>query len=129
MDRAKDKFIFGWGGWDRYKLADSVTDGYWIILFGKYGVIGFLSIFGLMYSAVIKAGFNLSLLADRKAQALVAGHCLIVAVIMIDQIPNDSMNSLFWLIIGSLIGRAQYIKKGLERTDNYSIEAGAARTC
>lgn len=129
LDRAKDKFIFGWGGWDRYKLADSVTDGYWIILFGKYGVIGFLSIFGLMYSAVIKAGFNLSLLADRKAQALVAGHCLIVAVIMIDQIPNDSMNSLFWMIIGSLIGRAQYIKKGLERTDNYSIEAGAARTC
>ncbi|MDA9095804.1 hypothetical protein N9J88_05360 [Porticoccaceae bacterium] len=110
LERAKDKFVFGWGGWDRYKLADSVTDGYWIILFGKYGVIGFSAIFGLMYSAVIKAGSSARLMTDHSAKTLLIGHSLIVAVIMIDQIPNDSMNSLFWLIIGALIGRSQAIK-------------------
>lgn len=110
LDRAKDKFMFGWGGWDRYKLADSVTDGYWIILFGKYGVIGFVAIFGLMYSAVIKAGSSVRLMTDRSEKTVLIGHSLIVAVIMIDQIPNDSMNSLFWLIIGALIGRSQSVK-------------------
>ena len=110
LDRAKDKFMFGWGGWDRYKLADSVTDGYWIILFGKYGVIGFVSIFGLMYSAVMKAGSSAKLMTGRSEKALLIGHSLMVAVIMIDQIPNDSMNSLFWLIIGALIGRSQVVK-------------------
>ena len=81
-----------------------------IILFGKYGVIGFAAIFGLMYSAVIKAGSSARLMTDHSAKTLLIGHSLIVAVIMIDQIPNDSMNSLFWLIIGALIGRSQAIK-------------------
>lgn len=126
LERAKDKFIFGWGGWDRYKLADSVTDGYWIILFGKYGMIGFLSIFGLMYSALVRAGFGRNQAEDYKVQILIAGHCLIVAVIMVDQIPNDSMNSLFWIIVGSLIGRCQHISAGNKKYHNPQTEAARA---
>ena len=126
LERAKDKFIFGWGGWDRYKLADSVTDGYWIILFGKYGMIGFLSIFGLMYSALVRAGFGRNQVEDYKAQILIAGHCLIVAVIMIDQIPNDSMNSLFWIIVGSLIGRCQHISAGNKKHHDPQTEVARA---
>jgi hypothetical protein len=47
---------------------------------------------------------------------LLASHSLIVSIIMIDQIPNASLNPLYWLIVGSLFGRFQVvlseIKKG-----------------
>jgi len=126
LERAKDKFVFGWGGWDRYKLADSVTDGYWIILFGKYGMIGFTAIFGLMYAAVVRASFVCNQVDDNKVQVLMAGHCLLVAVIMVDQLPNDSMNSLFWIIIGSLIGRCRQISLVKKKSDDAHEELARA---
>jgi len=36
-------------------------------------------------------------------------HALIVSIIMIDQLPNASLNSWMWFYIGALLGRANYI--------------------
>ena len=106
LERAQEKVFFGWGGWSRNRLFDSVTDGYWIIVLGQYGAIGFGALFGLAVLAVWRTVTSSRLLNNNKQQHLLVGHVLIVSVIMIDQLPNASMGSWLWLLIGALIGRA-----------------------
>ena len=111
LDRALERLWFGWGVWGRNRLADSVIDGYWIGLIGMYGVVGFMSIFGLMFVSLWKGASCFNLISDHKERALLAGNLLMCALIMLDQIPNHSENPLFWLLFGGLIGRQRYIKQ------------------
>ncbi len=115
LERATEKLLFGWGAWGRNRLIDSVVDGYWIGLVGSYGVVGFSAIFGLMFTTLWKAGFGLKVLVDENEKTLFSAHCLMVALIMLDQIPNHSENPLFWVLIGALAGRQAYIKQGLNK--------------
>jgi hypothetical protein len=55
-EKARQRFIFGWGGYGRNRVFDynwagelvdiTVTDSLWIIAFGINGAIGLVSIFG-----------------------------------------------------------------------------------
>ncbi|UVW35641.1 hypothetical protein NYF23_03280 [SAR92 clade bacterium H455] len=115
LDRAQEKWLFGWGGWDRNRLADSVTDGYWIILFGKYGAIGFSAVFGLIVSTVLIGQRWFSRLQEKNDKTIIACHCLLAALIILDQIPNASMSPCAWLVIGGLAGRIAHIPKTNDR--------------
>jgi len=108
LERAMEKITFGWGTWGRNRLEDSVVDGYWIGVTGTYGLVGFVAIFGLMLSAVMKASrVCLSAVSDHHKWLLV-GHSLLVALLMLDQIPNHSESPYFWLIVGALSARAMH---------------------
>jgi len=109
LERATDRFLFGWGAWGRNRLEDSVVDGYWIGLIGSYGIVGFISIFGLMFVAIWQSGNRVKSLSDNKDKVLLASLTLIVSLIMIDQVPNHSENPFFWLLTGSLIGRCKFM--------------------
>jgi len=111
LDRAKEKLIFGWGGWGRNRLENSVSDGYWIIILGKYGLIGFASIFGLIFSAVYRTHKSLIILTSEKERFVLVGSSILISTIMIDQIPNASISPLFWLLVGGLTGRHCYIHR------------------
>ncbi len=107
LDRAREKFFFGWGGWGRNRLSDSVTDGNWIILLGQYGFVGFVALYSMMYLAAYR-GYRAAqrLPADTQEARLMAGFVLLTGMIMIDQIPNASMANPQWFIIGGLLGVA-----------------------
>lgn len=126
LERAVDRWLFGWGTWGRNRLTDSVVDGYWIGLIGSYGVIGYTATFGLMFAPLWKAGECLKLLVDEKESFLLACHSLMVALIMVDQIPNHSENPLFWFLIGALTGRQKYIVGS--RLSEVSYTSSTART-
>lgn len=117
LEHANEKTYFGWGGWGRNRIYDeegrdiSVTDGTWIIQFGQFGWAGFVAMFGLMYLTIIKAGKALKNLHEKKEQQLLAVHALIVAVVMVDQLPNSSLVPFYWLIIGILFGRSEEISQ------------------
>ena len=106
LERANEKLIFGWGGWGRNRLEDSVTDGYWIILVGKYGLIGFMAIFGLILCAVWRTQESFPLIIEKSHKDFVVSTILIITFILIDQIPNASVNPLLWLLVGGHIGRS-----------------------
>ena len=60
LTRAFEKPMFGWGRYGRNLVFseesgrnESVTDGFWVISIGQYGLIGFLAQFGLLSIAVI----------------------------------------------------------------------------
>jgi hypothetical protein len=110
LDLALEKPFFGWGGWGRHRLEDSVTDGYWVVIFGKYGLAGFIGIFGLISLAVLRGLKSSALVFHKSEKRMLVGHALLVAIIMVDQIPNSSL-SRGWmlLIVGALLARANNI--------------------
>lgn len=110
LEHAQEKLFFGWGGWGRNRLEDSVTDGYWIINFGQFGLFGFLSLFGLLAVSVWKATKVSYLLKDKNQLHVLLSYALIVSVIMVDQLPNASLGAWMFFLIGALLGRANNIK-------------------
>jgi hypothetical protein len=100
---AYEKVLIGWGGWGRNRLADSVTDGYWLIVYGQYGAVYFYALFGLfVMPAVSKLKSTSSTLKER---AIYMGFSLILAGVVFDQILNSSLGSSWlWYLSGCLSG-------------------------
>jgi len=109
LEHAQQKMFFGWGGWGRNRLEESVTDGYWIIIYGQYGLFGFLSLFGLLAVSVWKATKTCRLVKDKNNLHVLLSHALIVSVIMVDQLPNASLTAWMFFLVGALSGRANAI--------------------
>ena len=113
LDRASEKPLFGWGMWGRNHVLDehsgqivTVTDGRWIILIGMFGWLGFLAEFGLLTVPII-------LMWQRHhgqtapISPYVGPVCLILAINIIDLIPNATITPLTWLFAGAILGYAE----------------------
>lgn len=116
LKHGSEKFFFGWGGWGRNRLyndqsgqGESVTDGRWIITFGKFGWFGFIAEFGLLAMTVFRAHKASRLVKDKKEVNLLASHAVLISLVMIDQLPNASLKPWVWLIAGILLGRSEDI--------------------
>lgn len=118
LAHANEKPIFGWGTWGRNRVYDketgedlSVTDGAWIISLGSSGWVGFLSNFLFLFLPlwIVFRNYKKMNFSSHQSQTIMAGHTLIIALIMIDQLPNASFNPLYWILAGSLLGRSQVL--------------------
>lgn len=103
--------VFGWGGWGRNRVFDewgndvSITDGYWIIVVGKYGLFGLVTWYAAMMLpvALMIWRYPARVLASREAApALVLG--LVMLMFAIDCVPNAMLTSIHPLIVGGLSG-------------------------
>ncbi len=114
LARAAERPIFGWGTWGRNRVYDewsgkdkSVTDGYWIIRIGSYGWTGFLAFFGLLALPVLAVRAQ----ARRPGGAVpglpTTGLCLLLAINMIELLPNATLPPWSWLIAGAVLGYAE----------------------
>ena len=117
LEHALEKIFFGWGGWGRNTLEESVTDGGWIITLGIFGLFGFVALFGLLAVSVWKATKVSTLIKDKSEQKLLLGHAVIVSVIMVDQLPNASLSAWMMYFIGALLGRVINIKLKYKSTN------------
>lgn len=109
LEWAERKPWFGWGIWGRSRpmtdqtgVGTAVTDGYWMLVLGEDGWLGYIACFGLMGLPVLFAYKGVSR-SGEKSQST-AGMAMVLAFIILDQLPNDSMRPWVWLISGSLIG-------------------------
>jgi hypothetical protein len=113
LQHASERLIFGWGGWGRSRLYDdlgrdtSVTDGYWIILIGAFGVFGFLGKFGLLSLPVFSALFALKFARSTPDKVNLAALALIISINIVDGLPNSTISPWSWLLAGALLGRAE----------------------
>jgi hypothetical protein len=114
-ERARERILFGWGGWGRNRvLAEnwagemediSTTDSMWIIIFGNSGLVGLVSwatsfILPVLYfsqSYPANTWFN-----PRIAPAAVLGVSVIL--FFVDSLLNAMFNPMFPLILGGLSG-------------------------
>lgn len=108
LQRASQKPLFGWGSWGRNRLYSSddgkslsITDGAWIITLSTWGWVGYLTTFGLLgYGSI---GFLLNR-RKRRLDFSFAAISVIVAVNLLDSVPNSSINGLTWLLSGIVAG-------------------------
>lgn len=131
LSHANEKPFFGWGGWGRSRVYDaetgedlSVTDGAWAISLGTSGWFGFMSTFLFLFVPLwILYRKNKQMYFDsNQEKILIAGHSVVVALIMIDQLPNASLNPLYWFLAGSLLGRTQVLLSGKKHQRNKTVK-------
>ncbi len=119
LDRASAKPLFGWGSWGRNLIYDpdtgrqvSVADGEWIIAIGTFGWVGFLAEFGLLALPVLllwRAGMAGAAPAGAGALALM------LAVNLVDMLPNATITPLTWLVAGAVLGLAERAGRSAQR--------------
>ena len=117
LERASQRFWFGWGRYGRSRVfveswtgaaADaSVTDGRWIITMGQFGLFGFLAEFGLLAFPVFRAASILRLQLPFREAVLVAALALIVAINVVELLPNSTLSPWSWFLAGALLGRSE----------------------
>lgn len=108
---------FGWGGYGRNLLYDphsgnnlTIADGYWIIVLGIYGWVGYLAEFGLMVLPLLLLAREV---AGRAAPALplaIGTLALIHTVNLVDLLPNATSIPFTWLMAGTLLGQAERLR-------------------
>lgn len=107
LQRTAQKPIFGWGSWGRNRIYAeddgrdlSVTDGTWIIVFSTWGWVGYLSMFGLLCGGAIRLLWRKRSLKGVSISS--AALCALLAINLMDSVPNSSIVPLTWLIAGSV---------------------------
>jgi hypothetical protein len=122
LDHASERFFFGWGRYGRNRVYEesgkdsSLTDGEWILTVGQFGLVGFLAEFGLLAWPIFRATSAFKFVRTERDRIFLATLTLIVALGIIEQLPNASISSWSWLLAGSLLGRAERLVRVARRT-------------
>jgi hypothetical protein len=111
LARAEERPLFGWGMWGRHHVYDpdtgrplTITDGRWIVVVGVLGWTGFLAEFGLLALPLLLAWWRMG---ATPPPPLVAATALMLAVNVLDLIPNATLTPLTLLMAGALLGWAE----------------------
>jgi hypothetical protein len=109
LEHAREKPVFGWGGFGRNRVFDdrgrdiSTTDGRWVIMLGQGGWTRYLGEMGLLCWSILAI-----CLRRDKIDGITIVLMFALAANLIDLLPNSGLFSLTWLLAGSLIGRLEY---------------------
>lgn len=112
VDRAREQFLLGWGGWGRALIYDdqgnqtTVQDSLWIIAFGHHGILGLTSLYTSLLLPVVSV-FTTKCpprLWDKKEYAAVAVLAITLLIYAIDCLLNAMINPIYILICGGLTG-------------------------
>lgn len=107
LDRANERPLFGWGIWGRpliyndLGMRTSTTDGTWILIFGTYGWVGYLTYFGVMVVPLValrRAAKRKPIPIQTMAMALMGTGNLIYLI------PNSTLTPLSWAVFGAIAG-------------------------
>ncbi|MGF1469595.1 MAG: hypothetical protein ACFCGT_26025 [Sandaracinaceae bacterium] len=111
LERARERFWFGWGGYERNLIYDeysgdniSVTDGDWVINIGVRGIVGFLGLYSLMTFPLMLSVFRVRRLWLRQDRILYNALAVSAAVLIADLVPNGYFNCLPMFLAGALHG-------------------------
>jgi len=117
LERALQKPFFGWSGWGRARVYNkygrdiSVTDGKWVIELGNNGAVGFIFSYALFFITLLYALRNIDNINNPKDKVYFASLAIILAICVIDSVPNAGMTTMHLLLAGALLGQAESLKK------------------
>lgn len=105
--------VFGWGGWGRNRpeteiaremtgRRSAVTDGLWIVVLGKYGLIGLVGTYGWMIVPASLAVIQLARLRAGPIGFLVAALSLWSTLFAFDQLLNGFPHVIQGFVAGGL---------------------------
>jgi hypothetical protein len=135
MERALGKPFFGWGSWGRNHFLDpvsgtieTVADGRWIILIGVFGWVGYLAEFGLIALPVLMLWLYKNRVGDIPHQRLIGPVTLLLAINLMDMLPNATLTPLTWLFAGSVLGMAEAARRGALAPGERTAPAAESRS-
>jgi len=113
FERALRKPAFGWGTWGRNQILDpetgnfkTVTDGRWIITLGVFGWVGYIAEFGLLVLPLL-ALWRVGRRPGARLPGAAGVLALMLAINLVDLIPNATLTPITWMIAGALLGVAE----------------------
>jgi hypothetical protein len=117
LERALQRPYFGWNGWGRNRVYNSwgkdlsVTDGRWIIEIGVNGIMGFIFYYAILMVPLFYAHKNIENIENPRQKVYFAALAIILAICIIDSIPNTGMGFMHWLFAGALLGQSEMLAK------------------
>lgn len=116
VNKARQKMIFGWGGWDRNRVFEynyqdelvdtTITDSLWIIAFGVNGLVGLIAIFSSSLLPALSF-FYFCYPASSWFHPKVAPAAMLATITtlyMLDCTLNNLPNPVFTLASGGIAG-------------------------
>lgn len=132
LGHAMERPLFGWGGWGRSFLYDSVTgkvttvtDGLWVIAMGASGFMGYLGLFGLLSLPIFMMG-RAHRAVGREIAVFPAGVAVVLGMNLIDLLPNATITPVTWLFSGALLGYLESLSRAEDEAGQAVIPAAAS---
>ena len=134
LARAQERPWFGWGGYGRNFTHNAVSgemaniaDGLWIIILGMNGWLGYLAEFGLTALPLLVLAREVLMRQGVVIARPTAALALILAVNMVDLLPNATHIPFTWLMAGALLGEAERLatlRQGIARATVRALQHG-----
>lgn len=135
LERAEERPLLGWGAWGRNHLHDlrtgqklAIADGYWVIIIGIGGWIRYLAIFGLLALPIFAVWRMARIHGYGMITFPTSVLCLLLAINMIELLPNTTQPPWTWLIAGALLGYARNVSRERKEEQHESIVIPERRT-
>lgn len=133
-ERARERPVFGWGGWGRSRIYNqagediSITDSLWIIAFGINGAVGLISLTAALLGPVVTfcALICPARLWAHPKVAPAALIAILLALYMLDCILNAMVNPIFALAAGGLTGFV--LKEMQPNPERYVVQKTTVRS-
>jgi hypothetical protein len=129
LNKAWQRPVFGWGrfgrnrvlveDWQGIGVDRSITDGRWIITFGQFGLIGFVAEFGLLALPVFVACVAFRRVRSRVDALFLSTLNLILAINIVDLLPNSGLTPITWLLAGAVLGGAEAVKQNVVQLQSH----------
>jgi hypothetical protein len=110
-EKARGRPLLGWGGWGDSRIKSeqgrdiSITDGYWIIVFGTRGVFGLIAFLGTILGPALFLTYRIpGKYLARPAIVPAAIGAVIICLWMLDSILNAMYNPVYLVTAGGLAG-------------------------
>jgi hypothetical protein len=109
IEKALEKKTFGWGGWGRSRVYDeegediTITDGLWIIVFGKNGLFGLTALMAsiLFPMVILMKRYNpWDLFHPKVVSATLLS--VLLGLYMVDSLLNAMVNPIFMVASGGI---------------------------
>lgn len=133
LQRAFERPLFGWGGFDRIFVFDeesgdevSTLDGAWLITYAAGGVLGFIGKFGLLVWPMWHAFKRVRRVPMKSDQLLISTVGAVTAMVSVDLLPNGMFTYFPHLFAGALLGATRQMSRR-EATAPVAVRAQASR--
>jgi hypothetical protein len=107
--KASERPMFGWGGFSRERVYDEETgkdlviqDGYWIVMFGTHGTLGFICYFSVLLFPIVQAARRIRKISAPLDRTLLGGLAYIVGICGVNMLPNMSLPNLQFFFAAGL---------------------------
>ena len=123
LEKARERIWFGWGSWGRHHIFDPITghdlsviDGYWVIIIGQLGLVGFICYFGLLLLPIIRVARSVRFLPVGRERTLVLTLTLLVLIRALDLLPNAFFAPITLFVAGALFQFTGLSKKSATKS-------------